>query len=403
MTASQGVSALLKRVKQVALGTPGSSGSQYMRRVTFTGNKQSDTYNSNEIVSHQQSTGATEGPSRIAAALAGEMSPGSYALEYAALLRRDFTAVTPIASLALTIAASGSVYTVTRGSGDFLAGGIKIGYVVRLSVGSLAAANLSKNLVVLGVTATVLTVTPLNGSTMTAEGPIAGCTVSVPGKATWAPTTGHTNDYFTFEMWAPDASVSELFTDLKPASADVAIPATGKITNNFDIPGLGRTIGASEVLTSPTAASSTSTLEAVNGKIVANGTVTAVTNLQFKIDGATSTGDPEVGSNSLSDLQRGRISVSGSFSAKFTSSTLMALRDSQTVIALIAGAADSGLAAADFEVFCFPTIKLFSDDVDDGEKIRVRTYNFTAQYNGAGGSGVATNQTICQLHDSQAA
>jgi hypothetical protein len=57
-----------------------------MRRVTATFNKQNDTYNSNEIVSHQQSTGATEGPGRIAGTLAGELSPGTYALEFAALL-----------------------------------------------------------------------------------------------------------------------------------------------------------------------------------------------------------------------------------------------------------------------------------------------------------------------------
>ncbi len=96
------------------------------------------------------------------------------------------------------------------------------------------------------------------------------------------------------------------------------------------------------------------------------------------------------------------MSGSGSFSAKFTNSTLIALRDNQSVIALIAGAADSGLAAADFVMACFPAIKLMSDDGDDGEKIIVRTYNFTAQYNGSGGAGTSTNQTIVQVQDSQA-
>ena len=58
---------------------------------------------------------------------------------------------------------------------------------------------------------------------------------------------------------------------------------------------------------------------------------------------------------------------------------------------------------ADFVIFAFPAINVMSDDADDGEKQIVRTYNFTAQYNGSGGAGTDSNQTICQIHDSQAA
>jgi hypothetical protein len=80
---------------------------------------------------------------------------------------------------------------------------VKKGMVVRLSVGSLNAANISKNLLVISATATVLTVVPLNGVALVAEGPITGCTVSAPGKETHAPTTGHTNDYFSGRSGTP--------------------------------------------------------------------------------------------------------------------------------------------------------------------------------------------------------
>ena len=403
MTASQGIAIQVKRVKQSGLGVPGSTGSQLMRRVTLSANKQNDTYSSNEIVSHQQSTGATQGPGRVAGTLNAELSPGSNSLEFAALLRRDFTAFTALTAVSLTIAGTGPTYTVTRASGSFLTDLVKRGYVLRLSVGTLNAANISKNLLVISATATVLTVVPLNGVALVAEGPITGCTISAPGKVDWVPTTGHTNDYYSWEKWFADNSFSELFTDVKPASADVTLPATGIPTVNFDLPGLARTLGTAEVLTSPTAASTTNVVTAVQGKVVINGVVTAVTNIQFKIDGATTTGDAEVGSNSLSDLQRGKVSASGSFSAKFTSQVLQTLRENQTLVTLIAGAADSALAAADFVIACFPTIKIFTDDADDGEKAIVRTYNWTAQYNGAGGAGTDTNQTIVQMHDSQAA
>jgi hypothetical protein len=405
MTVANVIATTVSRVKQSALGTAGSSGSKLMRRVSLELNKQNDTYASNEIVDHQQSTGATQGPGRIAGTLKGELSAGSYDLEFAALLRKDFaTAFTAITGASLTIAGSGPTYTVTRAAGDFLSGGVKRGMVVRLTVGSLNAANISKNLLVISATATVLTVVPLNGVALVAEGPIATCTVSAPGKMTYAPPSGHTNDYFSWEKKYTDLTRYELFTDLKPASADVSIPGSGQIEVSFDMAGLGRTISGSETLTSPTAASTANTLAAVQGKVVVNGTVTAVTNIQFKIDGATSTGDPEVGSSTLSDLQRGKIGVSGSFAAKFSAATIQTLRDNQTVFTLIAGAADSALAAAEFAIFCLPSIKVFSDDASDGGDGQVvRTYQFTAQYNGTGGSGTDTTQTICQLHDSLAA
>jgi hypothetical protein len=178
MTVANVIATTVSRVKQSALGTAGSSGSKLMRRVSLELNKQNDTYASNEIVDHQQSTGATQGPGRIAGTLKGELSAGSYDLEFAALLRKDFaTPFTAITGASLTIAGSGPTYTVTRAAGDFLSGGVKRGMVVRLTVGSLNAANISKNLLVISATATVLTVVPLNGVALVAEGPIATCTV----------------------------------------------------------------------------------------------------------------------------------------------------------------------------------------------------------------------------------
>lgn len=402
MAVAQGVSTLIKRVKQSALGTPGSTGSQYARRVSATFNKVSETYASNEIASHQMSTGATEGPSATTGALNCELSPGTYALEFAALLRKDFAATSAITALSVTIAGSGPTYTITRSSG-WWTDGIKIGDVVRLSVGSLNAANISKNLLIVGLTQTVATVVPLNGVALVAEGPVAGCTVTVTGKKSWVPTTGHTNDYFSWEKWFADVTVSELFTDVKVASADVGIPATGIATVNFDLPGLGRTDGASEVLTSPTAESTTEVLGAVQGKVVVNGTVTTVTGAQLQITGNITTGEAEVGSNSRSDHQRGRIAVSGSFTAKFSSSTLKTLRNDQTAVVLILAVANNATATSDFMTFVMPAIKVFSDDADDGEKEVIRSYSFTAQYYGSGGAALASHATIISIQDSQAA
>jgi hypothetical protein len=403
MAVAQGIKTQIKRVKQVALGTAGTSGSKLMRRVTLSLNKESDTYTSAELASHQQSTGATEGPSRINGALSGELSAGTYDLEFAALLRKDFAATAAITALSVTIAGSGPTYTITRSSG-WWTDGVKNGDVIRLSVGTLNAANISKNLLIIALTQTVATVVPLNGVALVAEGPITGCTVTVIGRKTWVPTAGHTNDYFTWEKWYADLSRSEKFVDVKPASADVAIPATGISTVNFPMVGLSRVLGGSEILSSPTAESTSSVLAAVQGKISVNGVVTNVTGIQININGTTSTGEPEVGSNTLSDLQVGRVMVSGSFTAKFTAATLQTLRDDQTVVTLIGVLADSALATADFVTFVMPAVKIFTDSADDGEKEIIRTYNFTAQRDGTGAATTAASHaTIISIQDSLAA
>jgi len=405
MTVAQGISTTLARVAQSALGTPGSSGSSLARRVSADFTKDGETYTSNEIVSHQQSTGATEGPSDIKGTLNGELSGGTYQLEFANLLRKDFAAgFTAITGASLTIAGAGSpTYTVTRASGSFLTDGVKAGHVVRLSVGTLNAANINKNLLVVSLTATILTVIPLNGVAMVGEGPVASCTVSAPGKATYAPASGHTNTYFTWEKYFADLTRSELYTDVKVGSADISIPNTGIATVNFGLAGLGRTLGASQVLTSPTAETTSSVLAAVQGKVLVNGTVTTVTGIQIQINGAVTSGEAEVGSNTRSDLQKGKISVSGSFTAKFSGVTLQTLRDNQTLVKFIAVIADSATATAEFITFVMPAIKIFTDAADDGEKEIVRTYNFTAQYYGAGGAGTDSQQTICMIQDSLAA
>ena len=404
MAVAQGIATQFKRVKQSGLGSPGSTGSQLLRRVTAEFNLERDTYTSNEIVDHQQSTGATAGIGKVTGKLNGELSAGTFAQEFSALTRKVFTATTAATSVGLTVGSpTGGVYPLTRSAGSWLTDGFKVGDVVRLSVGSMNAANLSKNLLIVAITsATAANVLPLNGVAMVAEGPITGNTVTVVGKKSWVPTSGHTNDYYSYEKWYTDLTKSELFVDCKPAQAQLTLPATGIATVNFDIAGLGRTLGSSEVLTTPTAATTSSVLTAVQGKAIVGGAVTSITGAQLTINGNIQPGEAEVGANTISDHQRGRVAVTGSFTAKFSSTTLQLLFDQQTPTSLILVVADSASATADFITFVMTNVKLFSDTSNDGEKEIIRTYNFTAAIDGAGGAALATNQTIISIQDSQA-
>lgn len=405
MTVAQGIAKQVKIVKQSGLGVPGSVGSKLTRRVTSVFNLDRDTYVNNEIASHQQSTGATAGIGKTSGKLNCLISAGTYALQWAALLRKDFVATAAIAAASVTIgAAVAGVYPLTRAAGSWLTDGLKAGDIIRLSVGTLNAANISKNLIVASITsATVCQVLPLNGVALVPEGPITGTTITVIGKKTIAPTTGHTNDYFSVEEWQADISKSSLFTDVKVAMADVGLPATGNTTVNFDMPGLGRTRGGAEALTSPTAETTTSVLSAVAGKVLVGGVVTAITGATLQITGNIAPGEAEVGSNAISDHQRGRIAVSGSFTAKFSTTTLQDLFDSQASTGLILVAAADATATADFVSFSMSKVKIFSDGADDGEKEIIRTYTFTAEINGSGGAALANDNTIISIQDSQAA
>ena len=200
MAVGQGITRTWAYKVQSAKGTGASGGSgQLLGRTGITLNGVKDTYSSNTIASHQQSNGATHGVGSASGEISAELRCGALGDFMQWVLRKDWAATSAISSLSLTIAASSSNYTVTRATGDFLTGGIKVGDVIRLTGGSLNANNVGKNLVVLNVTATILTVNVLNGETLTAEGPVASCTVTVTGKKTWTPTSSHTNQSVTFE------------------------------------------------------------------------------------------------------------------------------------------------------------------------------------------------------------
>ncbi|MDP3855336.1 phage tail tube protein [Phenylobacterium sp.] len=403
MPVAQGIAKQLKAVKQTALGAPGSTGSALVRRLTATFNLDRDTYSSNEIASHQQSTGATAGIGKTSGKLNCEISPGTYANFWAALLRKDMAATAAMTAVGITISGGAPAWTVQRSAGSWLTDGVKAGDVVRLSVGALNGANISKNLIVTAISSgTAMTVVPLNGVALMSEGPITGCTVTVVGKKTRVPTSGHTNDYFSVEQWFADLVKSELYTDVKVAMADVALPATGIATVNFDMPGLGRTTGAAEVMTSPTPETGTSILSAVAGKVIIGGAVTSVTGAQLQITGNIQAGEAEMGSNAISDHQRGRVAVTGSFTAKFSSTTLQDLFNSQAPAHLILVAAANSMPASDFVAFSLSNVKILSDGADDGEKEIIRTYSFTAAINGAGGTALANDQTIISIQDSAA-
>jgi hypothetical protein len=404
MTIAAGVAKQVKYKVESTWGTAASSsGSQLLRRVSSDLGLKKAPYESQEIRSNYQRYDVRHGVRSIGGGVKGEMSPGTYKDFFAAAVRKAWASVTAAASLSLTIAGSGPTYTVTRGSGSWLSDGFKAGQVIRLSVGSLNAANISKNLWILSIgSATAMTVMPLNGVALVAEGPIATCTATVIGKTTYAPTTSHTDLSYTFEHYFSDLTLSEVFTGCKISKIDVGLPATGMSTFSMDLMGKDITTAGSEYFTSPTTETTTGLLAAVNGRLMVGGTQYAtVTGVNYSIDGGMSA-EPAVGSNTYGDIAEGMIKVSGSFTALFESATLrdLFINETESTLGVVLSASES--ATADFFAVMFPRIKVMSADKDDGMKSIVQSFTFEALYNSAGGAGTSSEQSTIALQDSQA-
>lgn len=403
MAVAQGIRKQTCYGKQTGLGVPKvGAGGQILRRKTAIFTATRDMFANDEIVSHQQSTGVTYGLQKAGGKIDGLLSPATYKDLFAAALRKAFTATAAMTGLSLTIAGAGP-YTLTRGSGSYLTDGLKVGDVVRLSVGSLNAANINKNLLVTAVVALVATVVPVNGVAMFAEGPIATTTMTVVGKKALVPLTGHTDDFFTFEEWYADLTRSEIFTDAKVAKVQVDLPSTGNATASFEVVALDRVIAGAQSFTTPATETTTAVLSALSGIIYVNGSkVSNITGAQLTIDCGVKPVSAVLGSNFSPDMDRGRIQVSGSFSALFDSATLSSLFDTESVTSIVLVIASDPSATADFITFTMGRVKLTGDAPDDGEKSIVRTYPFTAELNSAGGAALNWDQTIITIQDSQA-
>lgn len=404
MPIASGVAKQVVVKKESVWGTaPGASGAKYLRRVTSDLSLAKQTYESNEIRSDYQVSDMRHGVRSVTGSIDGELSPGSYQDFMASALRRLFTSITAVTGVSLTIASlGGGLWTVTRAAGDWLTSGFKKGCVARITAGSVNALNLNKNLVIVAVTSTVLTVMVLNGSQLFAEGPIASCTVSGQGAKTYAPLTGHVDESYAIEHFFSDVAQSELHLGCKVNQIDVAMPPTGMATIKTAFMGRDIQTATSAYYTSPTAASTSGVLAAVNGAVSANGAIVALlTGMNFTINGNMSA-EPVVGSNVYPEIFEGRVRVNGQMTVFFQDAVFRDYFINETEVDIVVALSSSNAANADFMSFAFPRVKAGGASKNDGERGIVQTIPFTALLPTTGGSGFDREQSTLQIHDSLA-
>lgn len=403
MTTANAIRKQIAYKREATWGTlPGATLAKEIRRVSGNFNLAKETYDSAEIRTDQQTAVSRHGTRSVTGSLNGELSAGSYSEFLSGILAKDFVAGAAVTGATLSIAADGLNYTVTRAAGSYLTDGIKAGDVVRLAGGALNINNVAKNLLVLSLTATVATVKVLNGGALTIEASKLG-DVTVVGKKTYTPTTGHTDVSYAIEQWYSDIPAVEVYTGCKVSSAAVSLPSSGFSTIDLSFVGkdLGQT-GSSRYFTTPATAGTTEGLAAVNGALVIDGAaVGLLTSVDFTIAREMSPLNV-VGSNTAADVTSGRITVTGSFNAYFTDVTYRDKFVNETEAALAVALTATNAANSDVIVFNLPRIKVNSATANDDTKGIVQTFNFTALLNANGGAGTASEKTTISVQDSQA-
>lgn len=374
------------------------TGAKQLRRVTSQFNQTAETLQSAEIRQDYQIADYRLGSLSTEGSLSGELSPGTYSDFFAAALAKDFVAGGSTTGASLTIAASGSFYTITRAAGSWLTDGFYVGNVIRLSGAGFAPANVGKNIQILSITALVLTVRTFDANTLTPEGPIAAADAAVVGKQTFAPLTGHTSDSFTVEeFYGGGVNVSEVHAGNKVGSIAVQLPASGFCTVDVSFMGKGMMkTGNTQHFATATAASTTGLTVGISGSVLVNGVPAGViTNASFNLDRGLESA-VVVGSRYAADIFDGRVNVTGDFSTYFENSVYRDYFINETKISLVFALTTGSEANAEVISFVLPSVKLGSTSRNDGEAGIVQDHSFQALLNTVTTGGLPATTLLVQ-------
>lgn len=383
---------------------PGASGGQILRRVSSTLDLTKDTYESAEIRSDRQVADFRHGMRRVAGAISGEVSPGTYFPLFEAAHRDTSTAGVSLDETDLTsCTADNATSKFTFAGGDPVALGLGVGMVIRFADLSEAANN-AKNFTILsfgGTSNREVTVTPAP-TDMTAD---TAFTLTVPGKTTIVPASGHVRRLFAFEHYHDDLDIARLFTECRVHGYRLNLPATGMSTVEFPVMGRNMqvlTAGNSPYFTGPTAATTTGIAAAVNGVLLVGGTqVGVVTGVEINAEVAASM-PAVVGQNFAPDIILGRFRLSGQVTALFESAALIENFLDEDEVGLLVRLDASSAANTDALTIYLPRIKFGGGSAPAlGEGEQVVTLPFTALLYGGAAAGVPAS-TI-RIHDTAAA
>lgn len=386
MPIATGVFKKLSFKKQPALNTKAPAGAggtaQYMRRVTSTLDLNKATYQSAEILASQQRRDFRHGVRSVKGSISGELSVGGFQKPFESIMRQAVQAAATTGAIITVTAAvtAGAQGTFTRSDGSYITDGFKIGDVVNWSGwATTGVPNNAHNMIIIALTATVMTVQTLDGVAIGAKAAGDNVTCVVAGKKTWVPQTGHTRDYYTIEHWFSDIAQSEQFSDCVFTGATIQLPPTGMATVEFPVMGLDMQTGVAEYFTTPAAAPTGGILAAVNGVLLVAGVpVATITGMTITLNGNYSAPGGVVGANVDPDIFPGVLECTGQITVLFQNATYRDMFVNETEASVAVALTASNAANAGFTAFVMPRVKFGGASKDDGTAGLTLTMPFTA-------------------------
>ena len=333
----------------------------------------------------------------VEGSLEAELSPGTYSDFIGSILAKNFAAGGATTGASITIAASGSFFTLTRAAGSWLTDGFYVGNIIRLTGAGFAPANVGNNLLVVSLTALVATVVVLSGTTLVAEGPIASANAAVVGKQSYVPLSGHTDDSYTVEQWFSDIAQSEVYTGLKPASIALSLPSTGLVTASLSFMGKNlEQTGTTQYFTSPAATNTEGIFAAVSGAVIVNGQpVGLITSMDLSISRNQKAANV-VGSNFAADIFVGRITATGSLSVYFQDAVFRNYFDNEDKISIVVALTTGEEKDANAMSFTMGKVKVNSSNRQDAELGLVQSMDFQALQNDVVTGGLVASTILVQ-------
>jgi hypothetical protein len=406
MTAfARGVSKTVAIALETTPGVQATTTAQLLRRVTSDLNLNVNAIDSTEIQPSQQMRDSRQGTRSVSGTLTGQLSPASYKMIFQQLLRGTFTAgaaLTGLTDVAVSIDAPTGNVLINGPAESFLTAGFKKGDVIRLSglTGGPASDN-GQNLRIVALSQNQLNCAPPPGTFTTFS---SGQTdsITVVGKKLITPVTGQSDQSFTIEHWYADTGTSELFLGCKFTQVAFNVQASGFIQFTAQITGLQQITSGVQVYPSATAPSTTTSLTATGGKVIYQGTPTAViTGFNMQIVSAADA-PTVVGSNVSPNIFMGMLQARGSFTALMINDTITAdfLNEAEVDLSLLMTTGPT--PGADFISLYAPRAKIMSSSKTDSDRAITRSYNYTLLEQINGGPGTVWDDTTLVMQDSLA-
>ncbi len=356
--------AITSNSQPTSTSDPAATGGQILRRTTCTLDLAKDTYQSAEVRTDRQIADFRHGVKRVSGAISGELSPGTYWDFMEAVCRGTEGAAVALSESDLTSCAMDSSGTITFGGGAPVTLGLRVGDILRFT--NLAtSANNSTNFVILGFSGTsnrVLAVSPAP-TTMTAD---TAFNVTTVGKTISVPSSSFVQRKFGIETYHSDLDVHRFFTECRVGGMKLQLPPSGMATAEFSLMGrdMETASGASSpFFTSPSAATTTGLLAAVNGIIrVGGSTVGVVTGLNIDMN-LSPEAPAVVGQNYVPEIFLGRAMITGQITAFLEDFTLLNYFKNETEVEILAYLTASSAAAASAMTIHLPRVKFGDADV----------------------------------------